>query len=59
MLWDVITSEEIFLYLKKDKQTEVYKIFVENIVPFYERERKIAVQLVELNKKYILMILLF
>lgn len=56
-LWDVITDENIFNYLSKQSQTEVYKIFSSNIQTFFESEKVITPNLIDLNKKYILLLL--
>ena len=56
-LWDVITDETIFTFLSKQLQTEVYKIFSSNIQTFFESEKVITPNLIDLNKKYILLLL--
>ena len=56
-LWDVITDENIFTFLSKQLQTEVYKIFSSNIKTFFESEKVITPNLIDLNKKYILLLL--
>lgn len=57
MLWDVISDEEIFRFLNPESQSKVRDLFLKNIVGFYEMERTKTTSLVELNKKYILLIL--
>jgi hypothetical protein len=56
-LWDVIIDENIFKFLSKDNQNKVYNIFIENIKGFFENDRKTASNLIDMNKKYILLIL--
>jgi hypothetical protein len=56
-LWDVIIDENIFKFLSKDNQIKVYNIFIENIKGFFENDRKTASNLIDMNKKYILLIL--
>ena len=57
MLWDVISDEEIFRSLSREFQNEVSQIFIDNISGFYEVERKKTPNLIEINKKYIILIL--
>ena len=57
MLWDVISDEEIFQVLSRDSQSEISQIFIKNINGFFEIERKKNSNLIEINKKYILLIL--
>jgi hypothetical protein len=56
MLWDVISDEEIFKFLTPNNQSNVYNIFISNIQNFYKSE-KMNNTLVDLNKKYIVLIL--
>lgn len=56
-LWDVISDEEIFKFLSRDIQSNVGNLFSTNIKGFFETERTKTNNLVELNKKYILLIL--
>jgi hypothetical protein len=56
MLWDIISDEEIFKFLNKSVQNSIYDIFLKNFQGFYENEKQ-NVLLVDLNKKYILLIL--
>ena len=56
-LWDVIVDEDVFKFLSRDVQGKVFQIFVENIKGFYEIERKTSTNLIDVNKKYILLIL--
>lgn len=57
MLWDVISDEDIFTFLTPDIQSKIYNLFLNNIYGFFEAERKKSNLLVDLNKKYILLIL--
>jgi hypothetical protein len=56
MLWDIISDEEIFKFLNKSVQNSIYDIFLKNFQGFYENEKQ-NILLVDLNKKYILLIL--
>ncbi len=57
MLWEVISDEEIFRYLTRDLQESVYQLFLNNIQGFFNIEKIKTNSLVDLNKKYILLIL--
>ena len=57
MLWDVISDEDIFRFLSPDIQSKVYNLFLNNIQGFHELERTKTNSLVDINKKYILLIL--
>jgi len=57
MLWDVISDEDNFRFLSPDIQSKVYNLFINNIQGFYEVERTKTNSLVDINKKYILLIL--
>jgi hypothetical protein len=56
MLWEVISDEEIFKFLTRDVQAKVYQLFLNNIQGFFDNE-KMTNSLVDINKKYILLIL--
>lgn len=56
-LWDVISDEEIFKFLSRDIQIQIADLFSKNFKGFYEIESKKINNLIELNKKYILLIL--
>jgi hypothetical protein len=56
-LWDVISDEDIFKLLSSDIKTKILHLFTNNIKGFYEIERTKNANLVNLNKKYILLIL--
>jgi len=56
-LWDVISDEDIFKSLHRDAQTNTLHIFSTNIKGFYQTEKTKTNNLVEMNKKYIVLIL--
>jgi hypothetical protein len=56
-LWDVISDEEIFKFLTRDIQSKIASLFLSNVKGFFEIERTKNNNLVDLNKKYILLIL--
>jgi hypothetical protein len=56
-LWDVISDEDIFRFLAKPAQAEILQVFTNNIRGFFESERAKNSNLIEMNKKYILLIL--
>ena len=57
MLWDVVSDEDIFRFLTPDNQSKIYQLFLNNIQGFSENEGTKTISLVNLNKKYILLIL--
>ena len=57
MLWEVISDETIFNYLTRDNQEQIYQIFLNNIQGFFNIEKLKTNSLVDINKKYILLIL--
>lgn len=57
MLWEVISDEENFKFLTRDIQEKVYQLFLNNIQGFFDNEKTKTNSLVDLNKKYILLIL--
>ncbi len=57
MLWDVISDEDIFKFLSPTIQNNIYSLFLNNIPGFYETEKMKTNNLVELNKKFMLLIL--
>jgi hypothetical protein len=59
MLWDLISEEEIFRFLTPDLQNNIYIVFINNIPGFFEIEKVKSKSLVEINKKYIVLILDF
>lgn len=57
MLWEVISDEEMFKFLSRDIQSKVYQLFLNNIQGFFDNEKIKTNSLVDMNKKYILLIL--
>jgi hypothetical protein len=57
MLWDVVSDEDIFKFLSPDIQSKIYDVFINNIKGFFEVENTKTNSLVDINKKYILLIL--
>lgn len=57
ILWDVISDEDIFKFLSRDIQSKVAEIFMNNIKGFYEVEKMKTDSLIDINKKYIILIL--
>ena len=57
MLWDVIIDENIFKLISKENQIKVFNVFIENVKGFFEEDKKISTNLIDINKKYILLIL--
>lgn len=56
-LWEVISDEEIFKFLPKDSQSKISQVFLNNIRGFFETEKTKTTNLVDMNKKYIMLIL--
>ena len=59
MLWDLIADEDIFKNHSTQIKETILRLFSENIRDFYNTESKSNISLMEMNKKYILMILNF
>jgi len=60
MLWDVIADEELFKNHIPDVKKIILQLFTDNIKVFYNTETKNPkITLMEMNKKYIVMILNF
>jgi hypothetical protein len=57
MLWNVISEEEIFKFLSRDIQAKISDMFINNIKGFFDVEGNKTNNLVDINKKYILLIL--
>lgn len=57
MLWEVISDEENFKFLTRDAQANTYQLFLNNIQGFFDNEKMKTNSLVDINKKYILLIL--
>ena len=58
-MWEVIADEDIYTFLTKDAQHSIYKIFTENIKGFFDTEKTQTKDVIEMNKKYILLILIY
>jgi hypothetical protein len=56
-LWEVISDEEIFKFLPKDSQSKISQVFLNNVRGFFETEKTKTTNLVDMNKKYIILIL--
>jgi len=56
-LWEVISDEEIFKFLPKDSQSKISQVFLNNIRGFFDTEKTKTTNLVDMNKKYIMLIL--
>lgn len=56
-LWDVISDEDIFKFLSRDIQSKVAQLFSNNVKGFFDIEKTKTNSLVDINKKYILLIL--
>jgi hypothetical protein len=57
MLWDLIIEQDTFRFLTRDIQANIYQLFLNNIQGFFDNEKTKNNSLVEINKKYILLIL--
>lgn len=57
MLWEVVSDAEHFKFLTRDIQAKVYQLFLNNIQGFFDNEKTKTSSLVDINKKYILLIL--
>lgn len=56
-LWDVISDEEVFRFLSKDTKNKVAQLFTNNVKGFFEIEKEKTTNLMDINKKYIMLIL--
>ena len=56
-LWDVISDEDIFKYISRDTQGKIAELFTNNVKGFFEIEKTKTNNLVDINKKYIMLIL--
>jgi hypothetical protein len=56
-LWDVISDEDIFKSLHRDAQSQILQVFSTNIKGFFENEKTKTNNLIDINKKYIMLIL--
>jgi len=57
ILWDVIFDEDIIKRQTKEFQENIFQLFMNNVKGFYDVESKNRTSLVDMNKKYILLIL--
>ena len=57
MLWDVISDEDILKKQSKESVVQVSQIFSNNINDFYNKERNKTNNLMDMNKKYIMLVL--
>lgn len=57
MLWEVISDEDCFKFHSRDVQNVIYDIFLKNIPGFFKIEKRSTNTLVNINKKYILLVL--
>jgi hypothetical protein len=57
ILWDVISDEDIIKNQSLDFKENMFNLFTSNIRGFYDVESKKSNNLVELNKKYIMLVL--
>lgn len=56
-LWDVISDEDIFKFLSRDIQSKIAQLFSNNVKGFFEIEKTKTNSLVDINKRYIMLIL--
>jgi hypothetical protein len=56
-LWDVISDEDLFKSLHRDAQSQILHVFSSNIKGFFENEKTKTNNLIEINKKYMVLIL--
>lgn len=56
-LWEVVSDEDIFKILPNEAKNQTYQLFLNNINGFYNSEQLKTRTLVDMNKKYILLIL--
>ena len=59
IIWDVLIDEDILKNKSKDVISQINVVFNKNIGPFYEIEKKNTNNLIELNKKFIKLIINF
>ena len=59
LLWDVIIDEDIVKQCSTETCTAIYGVFCNNIQPFFDNEYKSTPNLVDMNKKYIMLMLNF
>jgi hypothetical protein len=59
LLWDVITDEDIFKQCTPDAHLVIHNVFYNNIQSFFDNEKNNTPKLVDMNKKYIMLLLNF
>ena len=59
LVWDVIIDEDIVKQCSSETCTAIYGVFCNNIQPFFDNEYKSTPNLVDMNKKYIMLMLNF
>lgn len=59
MIWDVISDEDIFKFLSRDIQIKISDVFSNNLKGFFENELLKNNTLIDMNKKYIMLMLTF
>lgn len=57
MLWELINDEDNLKFLSRDIQDKIYEIFLNNIQGFFDSDKNKSNSLVDMNKKYILLVL--
>jgi hypothetical protein len=57
MLWELINDEDNLNFLSRDIQDKIYEIFLNNIQGFFDSDKNKTNSLVDMNKKYILLVL--
>ena len=59
LVWDVIIDEDIVKQCSSETHAAIYSVFCNNIQPFFDNEYKSTPNLVDMNKKYIMLMLNF
>lgn len=59
LLWDVIADEDIFKQCAPDAHVVIHNVFYNNIQSFFDNEKNNTFKLVDMNKKYIMLLLNF
>ena len=57
LMWDVIADEDVFKNTSLEFKKNVFQLFTANLNEFYKTEHANTTQLVDLNKKYILLVM--
>ena len=53
-IWEVIIDEDIFKFLTRDIQENIFQMFTNNIKAFYEAEKSKTIQLMDLNRSILI-----